>query len=60
MANGTNGGVMKDKELTELIVRANRLGLVGTRVRDWIPPQKATDNPDGQFLLDIKPTYDLH
>jgi hypothetical protein len=41
---------MTDEEIKHLILKANQLGLKGVKVKDWIPPQNATDNPEGIWL----------
>ena len=43
---------MDIEEVKNLIRRANRMGLRGVRVLDWIPPIKASEKPEGTFLVE--------
>lgn len=42
---------MSDSELARLLTASNRYGLSGYKVIAWIPPDSATSNPDGQFVI---------
>lgn len=41
-----------NEEIQRLIREANRFGLKGIKILGWVPPQAATDNPDGSWIVE--------